>query len=135
MSESGEPLRENLLRRYPSSRLQQITLSPEDRERTLPADYVAFLASVGSGSIGDGRYMFYAGPLDPDEVLESEVAVRLHDVFIVGDNFAGDFLAYAFRQGVWTLFEIDHTSPAIIEPGHWKDIFEFVEERFLRHQS
>lgn len=132
MTARAERFREALLQRYPRSSLERVVLSnPSSTAPSLPADYLEFLAGVGWGSL-DGRYMFYSGPLDPDEVFEAETASGLVDVILIGDNYSGDILGYAFRAGSWFLTELDHTAPERIEPESSADLFAFVERRFLR---
>jgi hypothetical protein len=88
-----DELRTYLLKHYPESKLQ---LLPEERRVALvakhpmlPGSYVQFLCEVGFGTIGDSLYSVYGGAMDPSDVIDRSTAEDLHDVVLIGDDFAG----------------------------------------------
>jgi hypothetical protein len=133
MSERATRIRAELLLRYPGSQLTRIAATEVSFtfNRSIPSDYLEFLEQVGWGELGDGRYMFYSGPILPNEVFDAESVSALVDVFLVGDNFVGDPIGYAFRDGEWHFVEIDHTNPELLEIDSWPDIFAFIKATFL----
>jgi hypothetical protein len=132
MTERTARIRDELLLRYPESQLTRVatTQVQSPLSRSLPSDYPEFLDLVGWGEVGRMQYMFYSGPILPDEIFDPESVSALVDVFLIGDNFAGDPVGYAFRDNQWHLVEVDHTKPEKLL-GSWPDIFAFIEDRFL----
>jgi len=74
--------------------------------------------------------MFYDGPVSVESFFGAEAIAGVGDAFLVGDNLAGDVLAYVLRDGCWTLLELDHVVPETSADG-WVDIFAFVEATLL----
>jgi hypothetical protein len=106
-----DELRKHLLEHYPESKLQ---LLPEERRAALvakypmlPGNYVQFLCEVGFGTIGDSRYSVYGGAIDPSEVFDRSTAEGLHDVVLIGDDFAGGQEAFRLRPPVTAFGSVD----------------------------
>ena len=133
MTERAARIRHELLLRHPESRLTQVVTTQVQAplSRSLPSDYQEFLEHVGWGEVGRMQYMFYEAPILPDEIFDPDNVSALVDVFLIGDDFAGDPVGYAFRDNQWHLVEIDHTRPEKLDFGSWPDIFAFIEDRFL----
>ena len=55
---------------------------------SLPDDYLAYLAAIGFGSLGDSSFMIYSGPISTEDVY-GQVPEGMQDVVLIGDDFAG----------------------------------------------
>jgi hypothetical protein len=83
--------------KLPGSRLDVLT---DDKLETLlsrlpgvPAHLLLFFEKFGCGRIGNSRYMLY--PLiSPVGIFDKKTATSLHDVLLIGDDFAGCHEAY-----------------------------------------
>lgn len=83
-----------------------------------PADYFEFLARVGAGQTGAGRFTRYNGRADPREIL-GEAPSELRHVTVFGDDVSG-FCA-GFRTLIPGVVEIDPSTPI---PDPAADSFE-----------
>ena len=105
-----ERLRFQLLALHPRSRLnpvppRQIAIIRK-KYAGIPEDYLKFLSIVGEGTIGDGRFKIYGGPIQPDEIYDADTAASLAGVVLVGDNFGGWCVGYD-SENDWVFGGVD----------------------------
>lgn len=128
---SPEQLRDHILRTYPKSRLNRLLIEQRNailsRAPWLPSAYLVFLEQVGYGTIGDGRYSIYQGPVQPDFVFDEETARSLGNVVLLGDDFAGTHEAFAWSGEVAQFGYVDSSRPKF-EPHTHAGLFEFVKD-------
>ncbi|MBX9692213.1 MAG: SMI1/KNR4 family protein [Cyanobacteria bacterium] len=131
LSERIGRIRHELVSREPSSVLTKLTAEEISRlieaNRGVPDDYLQFLQQIGSGRIGECRFMFYAALTEPGDIYDSETASELSDILIVGDDFAGYCLAYSPKED-WRLGWINQSGEYEPIGGNFLD---FIEEWFL----
>jgi hypothetical protein len=105
LSERVQDVAARLRLREPKSRLDPWTekqlLELKTHYTEVPEDYLLYLKLVGSGSIGDSRFVVYGGFLEPNEVYGPD-ALRFSGILLIGDDFAGDCLGYNTRAN-WEL--------------------------------
>jgi hypothetical protein len=80
----------------------------------IPTDYLAFLSELGYGSIGNSSYMFYSGPVPPEELFGSAIAETLPDLLLFGDDFSGVSGSFCPSDN-WKIVEVDSTNWSITE--------------------
>jgi hypothetical protein len=131
-------LRQDALRVFPDSDLVPV---PEDRLAALrrdrpglPADYVEFLRRVGAGRLGRTGFMFYAGPIEPGDVLDAETAAGLAGVLFLGDDFAG-WLAGFDTRAEWRLVGVSSAFPEEVEVLGARSVGEFMAGRIADHEA
>jgi len=102
----------DIIASYPRERLGQLDLLNQEQLRnirqgwpSLPGDYVDFLEEVGYGSLGDGCYMIYGGPIYAREVYSGQND-RLGAIVLAGDDFQGYGLGFD-PDSSWALVEVD----------------------------
>ena len=66
----------------------------------IPEDYLAFLQTVGFGSIGDRSFMIYGGPISPPFVYDPATAEAVEGVLLFGDDFQGSCVGFDARRRV-----------------------------------
>lgn len=124
-------LRDHILKSYPKSRLE--LLDPDKSQALLsqtpwlPPSYLEFLTKIGFGTIGDGRYSIYSGPIQPDFIFDEETAQNLDSVVLIGNDFAGTHEAYFWSGNVAVFGSVDSSKPTF-EPHTHAGFFEFVHE-------
>jgi hypothetical protein len=64
----------------------------------LPADYLAYLKSVGWGETASGR-MIYGGPISPEDVYGTDTECK--DIVLLGDDFAGNCFGYNLESATY----------------------------------
>jgi hypothetical protein len=134
MTERAARIRDELLLRYPESRLTRVatTQVQSPLSRSLPSDYPEFLEQVGWGEVGRMQYMFYGGPILPDEIFDPDSVSALVDVFLIGDNFAGDSVGYAFRDNQGILWRLITPSPRNLSSGYGRTSSHSLRTGFCR---
>ncbi len=126
-------LRERILALYSESKLELLAPDAEAAIRqaspSLPDDYFASLRELGYGSIGQGMYMVYKGPISPADVFDSATAGDLGGVLLVGDDFAGTHEAYQVSDTAVSFGCVDSSRPRFV--AHQDMTFaEFLARRY-----
>lgn len=128
---SPEQLRAHILKSMPKSRLKLVGSDQMQgllsQTPWLPANYLEFLMQVGFGTIGDGRYSIYQGPIQPDFIFDGETARSLGSVVLIGDDFAGTHEAF-LRSGDISVFGSVDSSRPRFQPHTHSGMFEFIHE-------
>ena len=82
----------------------------------LPDDYLAYLASVGWGSLANGGYMIYGGPITPEYVY-GRLPAGLEDVLLVGDDFGGHCAGIRLADGAIVEADPGAREVWVVAPG------------------
>jgi hypothetical protein len=116
---------------FPASRFEPVAESDlvaiRSKYPSVPEHYLAFLRHVGYGSLGDGNFMVYSGPCEPNEFFPPETAANLEGIIFFGDNFAGWMVGFDTRDG-WRIVGVDGTSPETY-PEEALTVGDFVAKR------
>lgn len=101
-----EDLRENEL----LAELRPLPASDRARIETtfpgIPADYLAFLAEIGTGTLKDAVFAIYSGPTSASDIYDPDAAKQLEGLLVVGDDFQGCCVAFDPEHG-WSIVEIN----------------------------
>lgn len=110
MLECFGPLLAVLQREFPDCRLEPVSESGLATIRRLypgvPEHYLAFLREVGWGSLR-GWLMLYSGPVEPDDIFDSDTAAELAGLVFFGDFGGSTILGFDTRAS-WRLVGVDH---------------------------
>lgn len=94
----------------------------------IPEDYLAYLGTVGAGSILSSSYAVYDGPIEPDEIFGFRDESWPEDLIAFGDNFSGD-LGVFLPSSDWAVAELWHDDRSIVKTefsflGFMSDLIE-----------
>lgn len=93
----------------------------------IPEDYLAFLQTVGHGTIDSG-YKVYGGPISPSFVLGPGSKVEVGALILFGDDFQGSCGGFDAR---WRVVEVDPRGEArVVAPT-----FTRFLSRWLAHRA
>jgi hypothetical protein len=122
-------LKTAIQRTWPDSRLESVTEQDltklTEQHPALPTHYLDFLRHIGWGSLGDAVFMFYSGPVHPEDIYGPGNAERLEDVLLIGDNFSEWQLGFDTSSS-WKLVEICSESREALDTK-LRTVGEFVE--------
>ncbi len=99
----------------------------------VPEHYLEFLQHVGWGSLGDGHFMIYNCPCEPDEFFDTETTQQLNGIVFIGDNFSGWMLGFDTRDG-WRMVGVESASLQSC-PEDVRTIAEFIAQRITDRES
>lgn len=112
--EDFDSLLKSVERIFPGSRLEMVADSGlaviREQFPGIPDHYLAFLRNVGWGSLGDGNFMIYSSPCEPDEFFDVQTSEELDGIVFWGDDFAGWMAGFDTRDG-WRIVGVDSASP------------------------
>lgn len=89
----------------------------------IPADYLDFLRTVGSGDIADSIFI-YDQLMEPAELCETGITGHLDGILCFGHNFDGNLFGFDTYHG-WKVVEIDPLYGFFIERG--ASFAEFID--------
>ncbi|MBU2708935.1 hypothetical protein KCM76_23270 [Zooshikella marina] len=95
----------------------------------LPEEYLALLKEIGYGSYGQMGFSIYGGPIDPDEIFDSETAKELEGYVLVGDDYSGWMIGYQRTENGYFFKEFYHHEVMDLEPTN---IIDFLTEELFR---
>ncbi|NOR62771.1 MAG: hypothetical protein GQ535_09800 [Rhodobacteraceae bacterium] len=72
----------------------------------LPLDYRTFLIEIGSGEIGDMKFIIYPTPIKAREVYGSDIPSHLGRILLLGDDFNGMCIGFD-PENDWRVVEGD----------------------------
>ena len=94
-------------------------------DANLPRDYRAFLIEIGSGEIGDMRFMIYPTPIEASAVYGSDIPLSLGRVLLFGDDFNGMCVGFD-PENEWRIVEVNKHSYELEELAN--SFVDFVED-------
>lgn len=95
----------------------------------LPEDYLSLLKEIGYGSYGEMGFSIYGGPIDPEEIFDSETAKGLKEYVFIGDDYSGWMIGYKKTQNGYAFKEFDHQEVMELDPTN---IIDFLAEELFR---
>ena len=126
-------LREKVLNNLPDS---DLTLASDEYINDLlaafpglPEEYIGLLQEIGYGSYGKMGFSIYGGPLEPNEIFDSDTANELENYIFVGDDYSGWMIGYEKVQNGYQFREFDHQRPLDLEPTN---IVDFLCKELFR---
>ncbi len=74
-------------------------------------------------------FSVYGGPMEPNEIFDSETAKELENYIFVGDDYSGWMIGYENTKTGYQFKQFDHQEPKNLEPSN---IIDFLDKELFR---